>query len=388
MARARAAVSRKGRKADRPAAAPQVPDDGGAHSESGNSVGNHDAAPPPLHADDAAAAAPTTAPSSSAPAERTAPSAAAAAPANPAAEFNPLRHPVLFNAPQLLSIESEWVAHVPLAYAMIDLVRPRMFVELGTHHGDSYCAFCQAVADLKTESRCFAVDTWEGDEQSGFYDPDSVLPTLRAHHDALYGGFSTLVQAEFDEAVEQVDDGTIDLLHLDGAYTYEAARHAFERWLPKMSERGVMLFHNASERHDPRYGVWRQWEVVSWRYPSFLFPHGHGLGIAAVGAEPPADLLAFLRYANENAAVVRQFFAEMGERIVDLQVLLRTTHWLATQWRVIQHWRREARQPGLPEVKIAEVFGDPEPLARRLCEEVARLAQDNLDLRQAPDAAT
>ena len=51
--------------------------------------------------------------------------------------------------------------------ALVSLVRPRTIVELGTHMGDSYCAFCQAVAELNLESRATAIDTWEGDSQAG-----------------------------------------------------------------------------------------------------------------------------------------------------------------------------------------------------------------------------
>jgi hypothetical protein len=40
------------------------------------------------------------------------------------------------------------------------------------------------------------------------------------------------------------------------------------------------------------------------------------------------------------------------------------------------------RQPGLPRFSVAESFADPEPLARALVEEVARLAQDDLELRE------
>ena len=296
-------------------------------------------------------------------------------------EFNPLRHPVLFDAPQLLSIESNWVAHIPLAYLLIDLLRPGVFVELGTHHGDSYCAFCQAVAEVKAPTRCFAVDTWRGDDQAGFYDAN-VLATLKAHHDAVYADFSTLVQTTFDDAVGQFADGSIDLLHLDGHHTYDSAKHDFDTWLPKMSPRGVMLFHDTSARHDPTFGVWRLWEVLSWQYPSFEFPHAYGLGVAAVGSEPPPEMLGFLGYANANPGVTRQFFAEMGERISAMQVLLKTTHRLAAGWNVLSHWRLMTRQTGLPQLNVAEQFSNPEPLARALLEELARLAQDDLNLRQ------
>ena len=60
-------------------------------------------------------------------------------------DFNPLEHPVVFAGPQFMSIYSAWVEHFPFAFLLIDLARPRVFVELGTHQGDSYCAFCQAV---------------------------------------------------------------------------------------------------------------------------------------------------------------------------------------------------------------------------------------------------
>jgi hypothetical protein len=303
----------------------------------------------------------------------------------PPADFNPLRHPILFDTPHLLSIDSTWVGHVPLAYLMIDLCRPRVLVELGTHHGDSYCAFCQAIASLQVQARRFAIDTWEGDEQTGAYD-DRILAALKAHHDPLYGTFSALLRTTFDDAVEQFEDGSIDLLHFDGPPTYRDAKHAFDRWLPKMSDRGVMLFHDVGERHEPGFGAWRAWEIASWKGPSFELTHAHGLGIVAVGSSPPPELLAFIEYANDNAAVTRQFFAEMGERMVDLQVLLRTTHWLDAQWKLIQHWRQATLQPGLPHFSIAESFGDPEPIARTLVEEVARLAQDNLDLRQPSQA--
>ena len=69
--------------------------------------------------------------------------------------------------------------------------------------GDSYCGFCQAVQALASSAGCYAVDTWQGDEQSGRYGPE-VLEELRAHHDPLYGSFSSLLQQSFDEAAAEL----------------------------------------------------------------------------------------------------------------------------------------------------------------------------------------
>jgi hypothetical protein len=297
------------------------------------------------------------------------------------AEFNPLRHPILFSAPRMLSVESAWVSHVPMAYLIIELARPGVVVELGTHRGDSYCAFCQAVAQLQLPTRCFAVDTWRGDPQAGFYGAD-VLASLKTHHDPMYGGFSTLMQTDFDSAVTQFADASIDLLHLDGHHTYESARHDYETWLPKMSPRGVMLFHDTNVRNKPTFGVYRLWEELSQKYPHFDVPYGYGLGLAAVGADPPADVLGFFRYANANAEIVRRFFFELGQRIVTMQVQLRTTEQLAGQWTVLSQWRQLTQQPALPQINISEIFQNPEPLARAIAQETTRLAKDDLSLRQ------
>src|SRR4051794_17709097 len=105
--------------------------------------------------------------------------------------FNPLDHPILFSTPRRLTSYSYWVEHIPFAMFLMDLVRPALLVELGTHAGDSYCPFCQAIQELELPTRCHAIDTWSGDVHVGHYGP-SILNDLRAHHDPLYCAFSRL----------------------------------------------------------------------------------------------------------------------------------------------------------------------------------------------------
>src|SRR4029453_4419543 len=101
------------------------------------------------------------------------------------ASFNPLSHPICLTFPSRLS-PSAWTGHVPFAMYLVDLLRPKILVELGTYYGVSYCAFCQAVSERGLSTLCYAIDNWEGDPQSGFYGPQ-VLADLKAHHDPLYG---------------------------------------------------------------------------------------------------------------------------------------------------------------------------------------------------------
>ncbi|MFP2934627.1 class I SAM-dependent methyltransferase, partial [Pyxidicoccus sp. 3LG] len=227
--------------------------------------------------------------------------------------LNPLDHPLCLSTPKRLLASSAWLEHVPFAMFIVDLVRPKVLVELGTQSGVSYCAFCQAVAELKLDTRSHAVDTWAGDAHAGTYGAE-VLADLREHHDPRYGGFSRLMQMTFAEALPKFEDGSIDLLHIDGCHEYEQVRADFERWLPKMSRSGVVLFHDTRVR-ERNFGVWRLWEELSGRYPSFEFEHGHGLGVLAVGAEVPEGVRAMAELRGEDAARFRGFFAELGSRM-------------------------------------------------------------------------
>src|SRR5438105_231759 len=95
------------------------------------------------------------------------------------------RYPIIRSTPTYVHMTS-WMGHVPVAMLLIDMLRPSVFVELGTHYGVSLMAFCQASKELNSGTRCYAVDTWEGDAQTGPYTQE-VLQILRAHHDPAYG---------------------------------------------------------------------------------------------------------------------------------------------------------------------------------------------------------
>src|SRR5215469_12253130 len=103
------------------------------------------------------------------------------------------KHPIVLLQPSVVP-PFGWIGHIPFAYLAVDLLRPECIVELGTHSGNSYLAMCQAVQRLNLATRCFAVDTWEGDSHAGQYG-EQVYQSLRSRHDPRYGDFSSLIRA-------------------------------------------------------------------------------------------------------------------------------------------------------------------------------------------------
>ncbi|HYI32431.1 MAG TPA: class I SAM-dependent methyltransferase [Glaciibacter sp.] len=209
-------------------------------------------------------------------------------------------------------VPSAWHEHAPFAYWLVDAIRPASIVELGTHSGFSYFVFCEAVTRLGLNTRTWALDTWEGDDHAGFYGEDVF--TSVSSINAGYAQFSTLLRGYFDDSLDSFEDGSVDLLHIDGRHGYDDVRHDFETWLPKMSARGVVILHDIAE-HQEGFGVWRLWDEISERYPSFAFAHGHGLGVLAVGSHVPEALLSFLDSSPDRAEAVRSVYEDLGAAV-------------------------------------------------------------------------
>jgi hypothetical protein len=231
----------------------------------------------------------------------------------PAQRAHFLYRPIVFDEPQRIVHPGSWIEHIPFAFWITDVLRPAVFVELGTQSGNSYSSFAQAVQTLGLPTTCYAIDTWRGDSQAGFYD-EGVFTEWSAYHDRHFSAFSRLIRSSFAEAVHHFSDASIDLLHIDGCHTYEALSADLQLWRPKVSRRGVILMHDINVR-ERDFGAWRVWQELKERSPSFEFLHGNGLGVLAVGTEmtePLQWLLSRRSVSNEDVSAVRQFFARLG----------------------------------------------------------------------------
>jgi hypothetical protein len=188
-------------------------------------------------------------------------------------------------------------------------MQPSLIAELGTHWGEAYFTFCQTVEEHGLSCRCYAIDHWLGDEHAGQYG-EEVFEEVEQYNERYYRQFSYLLRTSFDQAVSQFADSSIDLLHIDGLHTYDAVKHDFENWLPKVREGGILLLHDINARHSD-FGVWQLWDEIKADFDeTFEFSHSWGLGVLRKPGGTKSSLLTdylFNSYPSVREDVRRHY---------------------------------------------------------------------------------
>jgi len=85
-------------------------------------------------------------------------------------------------------------------------IAPRLSWSLERTRETPISAIAQAVRRLELSTQCFAIDTWTGDEQAGFY-PEVVYEEFSRYHYTQYASFFRLVRSTFDQALEHFGHG-------------------------------------------------------------------------------------------------------------------------------------------------------------------------------------
>src|ERR1044071_4657192 len=235
-----------------------------------------------------------------------------------------------------------WTDHLHFAYDLIAEMKPRLFVELGVDRGESYFAFCQSVAENKTGTQCFGVDTWRGDQHVGGYD-ETTFAQVSDYNRENYATFSTLIRSSFDEAREDFASASIDVLHLDGLHTEEAVRHDVNSWLMKIKPGGLLLLHDV-EVEAKGFGVWRIWRELEKHGRSWTFHDGPGLGVwqKSPGNQLPGFLEQLLTSPNEENTALAQYYTERAGEL---------------QRKISEQWRDGTiRQTALGQQTAVQIF--------------------------------
>jgi len=218
--------------------------------------------------------------------------------------------------PKLLS-SPWWIGHIPFSFSLVNALKPKVIVELGTYTGTSFFSFCQAVDTLGLSCKCYGVDMWKGDIHMGTFS-QSLYEEILAYKNEHYPD-AVFLRKYFDDAANDFDTHSIDILHIDGTHTYEAVQKDFLTWQPKLSSRSVVLFHDIhvnfnnvgkAARH---FGVGKFFNSIKSDYPHIEFKHCYGLGVLVVGSDMPFEIYEMVEESKQKDFI--GYFANLGENL-------------------------------------------------------------------------
>ncbi|MES2309909.1 MAG: class I SAM-dependent methyltransferase [Verrucomicrobiota bacterium] len=216
-------------------------------------------------------------------------------------------------------VPSTWLENFAFGYDLIHFLKPKTVVELGVFWGGSFFVFCQAVKASGSSTICHAIDTWQGDSQAGQLEEETYQNFMK-HRDAHFSDISKVMRMPFEQALSSFPEGSIDLLHIDGFHTYEAVKHDYETWLPKVSKTGVILFHDVKVVNEAQnFGVKRFWEEIKKDKLHFEMENEFGLGVLYQGKEIPAQnefLKTLFQGSAEEKEELNRYYLFMKERFV------------------------------------------------------------------------
>lgn len=174
-----------------------------------------------------------------------------------------------------------------MAHMLIELIKPSVVVELGSHYGVSFFSFCESAERFSPNTCVYAIDSWEGDEHAGYYG-DSIYRQVSEYREKYHKRNGILIREYFDRACEKFEDESIDIIHIDGLHTYEAVKEDYELWKDKLKQEGTFLFHDWNVKEN-NFGVWKLWEEIKANdeYKVIEFTNGYGLGIATRSEKKP-----------------------------------------------------------------------------------------------------
>lgn len=133
------------------------------------------------------------------------------------------------------SVVTAWRGHRPFAQWLVETVRPDVVVDLGVDQG--YSTFCFSEPG---RGQVYAVDSFEGDEHTGFRDTQLAVQARLLEYDLCN---VTVVKTRFEDLARAWHQ-PIDILHIDGLHTYEACKTDWGMWAGFVKPTGVILFHD------------------------------------------------------------------------------------------------------------------------------------------------
>jgi predicted O-methyltransferase YrrM len=124
------------------------------------------------------------------------------------------------------------------------------FVELGCYKGKSTSFIGVEIHKRKRDINFFAVDSFQGATNSTdaneikAYEGISEIEESYTYNVSLIGNKIKTIVSLTDEAAQYFEDGSVDVIFVDGGHSYEVVKADILAWLPKMKPNGIMAGHD------------------------------------------------------------------------------------------------------------------------------------------------
>ena len=220
----------------------------------------------------------------------------------------------IFIEPHYLTLPAQWVNHIPFISCVLEQQYSENLVYLGSNLDFSYISLCQCVAENNLNTKLWAIQTEAEDieKNSGLSTAQAKLDEI---HKIYYSKFSQILRKSSDEAVNFFENESIDILIIDSNDRYELIHQTFANWLPKLSKKSILLFHNTCSTNS-NCGAFQLQAELQKKYLNINFSHGHGLGVFLVGEKQSEFLMGLctpeeINY-QKNAQIL---FSKLGSRL-------------------------------------------------------------------------
>lgn len=202
---------------------------------------------------------------------------------------------------------SPWLDHLPFLFWLVEALKPATTVGVGVDLV-SHFAICQAMSRLRLGGHNYVIGQASSEQHR----------QLTEQAADQYAGISQWVQENPTRAIQQFNEHSLDLLVLNVGPEDDSIDYLADRWLSRLSDKGIILLPGIARR-EAGCQAFRAFEALSARYPHFAFYHGAGVGVLAVGEEPPALVNKLLGALDSAGAtqVVQDVFGRLGRSCQD-----------------------------------------------------------------------
>ena len=211
---------------------------------------------------------------------------------------------------------SENNGHIPLLFAVLEVFRPRRYVELGADVGASFFAACQHMHANLQYGEAIAVGEWpEGNSDAGRRAEYSftLFKNILDTHFSRNGKF---IRGQAD-AVSVFEEHSIDLLYIKGQHSFTTMNTLYEAWKSRLTENSVVMIQNTG-KYNAGFSVWQFFDkIYKDAAASFHCYYDNGIGVLAFGAPTTNPVISLIEEFHARPEEVELYFSRLNKKVYE-----------------------------------------------------------------------